>query len=360
MITYNGTNDCYRELIERFVAIEFPHIGACKVEDLVEAISEAFIGSKQTRQGPRPNLESVVKIRDVVRRSIEQKRSIPVLIASASVKLPLGRGIDLAELGVLRQLSCLNDKVKEYFEPGLHFRFRMEDVTELILSEGVANVSQITREYRESFQALIDVLDMGDFIELVPESSLISDVDAYMDNVHSLIPVFEKHMRETNGMNPAPLSPELAKLGWKGTLSFEQREYFKARYRRLYPNINESEHVSMMARYFSNTLSRVHFKASGADPSFDGRLEISFVPPQPDSPIISSRVFMRTVPTSHTSMHLPYWDAKGFLKICDRDNSTRIGLLPWWDTSRNFAQGSIIIENNGKKVMIKADTLVED
>jgi len=115
-----------------------------------------------------------VKMRDVVRRAVHEQRPIPVLIAVASVKVPFGHGIDLAELSAMRVLSRLQFCAQQYYSPGFQFRLRIEDLTELMLSGTADDVRQSISSYRENFMRLIRVLGY-DFIVPVPESSMVEE-----------------------------------------------------------------------------------------------------------------------------------------------------------------------------------------
>jgi hypothetical protein len=352
-----ANSNSYQGQIESFIGREFPQLASGRIEDLVDAITEEIVGTKQVRLGPRPSPEALVKIRAAVRNASYHQRPLPILIAAASIKLPLGRRIDVAELSALKQLSCLQARVQRHYAPGISIRIRMEDLTELVISRNVGNIKSIIREYGDSFQALVEVLGYDKFIKLVPESSQADEVE-YLRRAANLAYVFEKHLRDTEGQTQPERSAELAEAGWYGTLSYEQREYFKGRYRRLYPTMPESEFIPEMARYFAATLARTQMGLTGADASAGPRVDISLVPPQPDTPPHAARVYYRTAPLSNTSQHLAHWDAKGYLKI-NEQNQTRIALTHWWDTQEMY-EGQLEITNDaGKKVILQADYKLE-
>jgi len=347
------SNDPYASLIESFIGREFPGLKTGNCETVMEALVELFLGTKQTRIGPKPNPESVVKMRDVVRRAVHEQRPIPVLIAVASVKVPFGHGIDLAELSAMRVLSRLQFCAQQYYSPGFQFRLRIEDLTELMLSGTADDVRQSISSYRENFMRLIRVLGY-DFIVPVPESSMVEEAQL-LDVARVYARQFFNDLVIADAVNDDGKNVAL-NIGWEGGIPKHVREYYCSRYSALYPDRDHSDHLRMMADYFGTILARHKLGVIGNDKSFQGRLEIGFNEPPPNAPAISTRVFYRSVPANQSSNNRPYWYAKGYLKI-DNNNHSRICFGRWEEL--DYHQGRLSLSNGNEEITLDADYILE-
>ncbi len=346
-------NDPYTHTIESFIGREFPIIAKKTTEDMMEAIVSEFFASKQYRIGPKPSPESEVKIRDVVRRAVEANRPIPILIASAAIKVPIGESMDVAELSALRVLNCLNDRIRAHYTPGTNIRIRMEDLTEYAISSDVPNIGCHVENYTREFKALVRVLDFAGFITPVPESSL-ADPKHFLELVDTYAAFFYDYL----ALQSSIASLKLSDAGWKGGVSPEMQSYLTERLAKLYPEKPIRARMVDMSRYFAAILARRNMDAMGNDKTFDGRLEISFAPALPDTPKVSTRVYYRTVPLNQSSFHAPYWNAKGHLRI-NENGDTRIALGSWTDT---YTPGQLVIthvRNARTPVTLRADYHLE-
>lgn len=350
--------DTYGPYIEQLVGREFPQLASGKIEDRMEAIVAEFFATKQYRIGPKPNPESEVRIRDVVRRAIEINRSIPILIALAAIKVPIGESIDVAELGMLRTLCALNQRVKQHYAPGISVRLRLEDLTEFAISgasgDNVANIEQHVATYIASLKSLIQALGYEGFITVVPESSLV-DPALFAGTVNTLTPVFMQYL----ALGDAAMRAALNYHGWKGGVSPAMQEYLYARYDRLYPDTVHGDAAQQYhaARYLAAILTRRNMDAMGDDKNFDGRLEIGFAPALPDAPLVSTRVYYRTIPREQSSLHLPPWLAKGYVQF-DEDGLSHFALGRW---DEEYTMGQLeIVGESGARAVIRADYRVQD
>lgn len=351
--------DPYTAVIEHLVGQEFPQLSSGRVEDVMASVVTEFIATKQYRIGPRPNPESEVKIRDVVRRAVSDGRPIPVLVPAASVKLPIGESMDVAELSALRMLACLHRRVQRHYEPGMAFRMRLEDLTEYVLSPDVPHVEHHVRTYQQGLHTLLQVLGYDDFITLVPESG-ITDAAAFMQNAAAMIPEIEAYLDATDGLaDDAQLRHPLFQriqtryaLLWPITALM--RQYFRARYVKLYPSTPATGQNHVMAQYYAAVLTRRIVGAVGNDPTFDGRLEVYFGIALPDAPVVSTRVLYRTVPLAQSTLHLPYWNAKGHVKI-NNDGGARIALGRWDEPAGTYVPGQLTVSRGASKTSVRAD-----
>lgn len=349
-----GDYDPMREVIERWMGREFPLLSSGRTDDVMIAVVEEIIASKQYRVGPRPNPESEVLIRDAVRQLVSAQLPINVLIPSAAVKLPFGSNLDVAELAALKVLDCLNRRVKRHYAPGISVRMRMEDLTEYTITRDQPSIELITAQYISQFARLVKVLGYSEWMTLVPESSLV-DRDSWDIVTDEYTQLFLDFLNETDDKpnTPVPQSSILSIDGWKGGVSLEMREYLKARYRKSYPNVYDAQHNLMMARYLSAILARKALGATGAVPG--KRVELTFAPALPDAPLASPRVYYRTVPLSQTSMHIPYWAAKGYLVLSDHQDPT-IKVVQAGTLVPNITTGTIqITGEDGSHAYVQAD-----
>jgi hypothetical protein len=314
------------------------------------AVVAEFFATKQYRIGPRPNPESEVRIRDVVRRAIEEEKPIPILIASAAVKVPIGESLDVAELSMLRVLCALHLRVGKHYLPGISARIRLEDLTEYTISSEVPEVEQHVKNYIHSMCELVKALGYDNFIKLVPESSLTTPL-LFNAHVQRYIGEFEDHLQGNSPLH-------LQQLGWGGGVSLAMREWMYDRYDKLYPGTPHGGSVqrTILASYLSSILARRNLGAMGEDKSFKGRLEVSFAPALPDAPPVSTRVYYRTVPLAQSSMHMSPWNAKGHLRIGERGVHS-IALGRWGE---EYTKGQLEIEGNGTSISIRADYRLED
>jgi hypothetical protein len=348
--------DPYARAIESFMGQEFPQLSNGRVEDRMEAVMLEFLGSKQTRVGPRPNPESEVKMRAVVRNAIEAGAPIPILIAAASVKVPIGESMDVAELSALRMLGSLNERITKHYAPGTTIKIRLEDLTESVISRDVPNIEDHVGQYRSDFKALVRVLGYDSFLAPVAESDMANRRE-FIDKSFWYGDIFRRYLDQTDVIpdNPLGLTSEgrlLQAAGWKGPVSRAMRDYLRSRYVKLYPTLDDSKFNGIMGNYLACILVRRSMNAMGMT---GDRLEIGFSPAMPDAPTINTRVLYRTVPLSQSSLHIPFWNAKGFIKI-NEAGETRISLGQW---NGEYVRGQLELINGSEQVTIRADYILE-
>lgn len=137
------------------------------------------------------------------------------------------------------------------------------------------------------------------------------------------------------------------------------REHLIERYARSYPGKIRAQYMQMMARYFAATLARHIHNATGniwGEP----HLQLSYVAAIPGLPegLHSTRVYYRGVSLKHTKSHIPYWRAKGFLKISE-NNTVKVSLTNWHDVPE-LESGMVEFSNDTETVNVKADFMLID
>lgn len=348
-----GRDDPFKALLERWLGREFPVLSTGHVEDMMAAVMHEFISTKQYRVGPRPEPESAVMMRAAIRAAIENSAAIPVLIPSAAIKLPFGSRLDLAELSALRVLSCLNERVRRHYAPGLTISVRLEDLTEWTISPDVPDIRTLTDEYIRDFRNLVTVLGYAPWLTLKPESSLVTE-DVWADVATRLTAAFEVWIAASEMTPDHAVSGTLKDYGWVGPVSGELRQYLRARYQTLYPHVPDSQHISMMARYLAAILTRRYLRATGAADG-EPRLEITFANPLPGAPRYSTRLQYRVAPRCQASLAIPYWAAKGYLTL-DADDAPHITLAHHREEITDLVHGQLTLTNpEGIRAELRAD-----
>ena len=358
----NRFDDPNLALITNFLQAEFPELHGCNVEARVEAIVEELIGSRQYRLAGKPMPESEVAIRDVVRIALEANKAIPVLIVGGPKKTLLHESIDVAELSALRILACINRKVQEHHGAGLDINLRLEDATGHYLEGTAPEMLTTMEQYTGDLAKLTRILGY-DFINVIKETEIINP-SVLAAEADTIFPVFLDYLKESTLISDpakwADLSSfrKLQAYGWQGMIPPEMREYYHYRYSHLFPQYNELQRLEVVARYLGITLGRHRLKALGINPEWNGKfIQISFAPPIVGEPQnrISTRLYYRSVPLSHSKKHIPFWRAKGILKL---NGSARISLANW-NEPLDLNPFEVIISKGSESVVVKADYVID-
>lgn len=350
--------DPYTKSIEHFIAHEFPQLSSGKTENVMESIMTEFLGTKQVRIGPRPKPESEVLMRTVVRNAVDAGQPIPILMASAAVKVPIGESMDVAELSALRMLANLQERVKRHYAPGTNMVIRMEDLTEYAISATVPHIREHVGQYTSTMRNLVLALGYQSWLLPLEESAMMNE-ENFLQRVEYFAQCFKNYLDFTDGNETMPMEKvgdnarELKFAGWKNGVSKDMRDYLRSRYRKLYPETPESEHNGIMGTYLACILVRRQMNGMGMTGE---RLEIGFAAALPDTPLTNTRVYYRTVPLSQSSLHMPYWNAKGFFKI-NQQGEPRISLGPW---QGNYTHGQLEVSNGTNTALLRADYTEED
>jgi hypothetical protein len=344
----------YGEVIQRALAREFPGSNRGDKATTLELVAAEIIGTNQSRFGPAPNPESLVAIRAVLRKHIEEGSPIPFLVPWGSKKPINGESVDVAELMGLKTLQCLQGRVRRYYEPGLRMNMRIEDVggKYLFKSEGDAALRS-SETYVRDFLALVDVLNFR-FLRPVLESALM-DPKEYDFQAGTLAPVFQLYLERTDlyGIQPGP--SELTDIGWQGLIPQEQRDFYRHQYAKWFPGMPIKEQTWKLAEYLAGALARHKLRGTGAEPEW-GRdfIQLNFAQPAPGTPqgIAERRIHYRTVPLRFAATHVPPWRAKGYLKVGDSEAYPKI--TSWYE-SGTYNQCSVEFSRAGASVSVRSD-----
>jgi hypothetical protein len=118
----------------------------------------------------------------------------------------------------------------------------------------------------------------------------------------------------------------LKELGWKGTISKVQREFYYESYRRNYPDSTTAKNQQRLALYMAESLARYQLNMSGKQEYWPSFIQITFVQPIKGLPegYHNNCVYYRTIPLSQGRTHICPWRAKGYLKITGKTVSSKI------------------------------------
>ncbi len=360
-VIFRPIDDPFAPLIVSLLGREFPsmHTGT---ESILDAVVSELVASKRFRFGPTPNPESLVLIRGIVRNCINKNLSIPILVPSGPKKTPNGESVDLAELSALRTLACLRNRVMIHYPPGVIFNVRLEDITGYYLEGGVPGTRESMETYIHDFSRLVSILEHDSFLRVIRENSLVSE-DVFRTESDRIRPLILEYLQETNGWEESRFMQahswkRLQDNDWQGIISTNMREYYNQRFGRLFPEMNSQERLIHTARYLATTLARRRLNSSGADKDWGNDfLVINFAPPVSDAPgtINGRKLFYRSVPVDHTKTHLPFWRAKGIVKI--EGNKARISLARWGEPL-DYNECAVVLSNNDVRVSVKTDYVV--
>lgn len=346
--------------IDKLINNEFDIYHNCATGDRIDLpsiITKTLIGSKKIRFGNYPSDSNINFIKDLISKQIAKNEPIALVVPMGPHKTILNENVDLAEVYALKTLSALNERVKQFYPQGLHIYLREEDITGWFLTGTTREVQQNIESYLLAFEKLIRVLKYDNFISTFRESHLVNYVD-----ILALIKVYLEPMR--NYINDSDddcvdyrnlTSYKVLKaLGWKGDIPQKQRNFYKERYKRNYPNKTQDEINEMMVNYLAISFAKSQFNALVPEHIKHTFIQLTFAPPIPGIPqdIVSRRIYYRTLPSSISRSHLPFWRAKGFLKVTiDGVNLA----LNNWDNQDEFYRHIVQLSSQNDTVILNAD-----
>jgi hypothetical protein len=368
MLNYETSNpelQDYIPYLNKFMKIEMNQQLTNK-QEIAEVLLSIIIGSRNIRQGKAPTIEVQANIIKLIKQCMETGKPIPVLVGSGPKKTDNNSSIDIAELSVLNILECVNNEVKKFHKPGLDIQIRLEDLTGIWL-EGDKAVNSMDR-YMKDFQKLLRILGYEN-IKTFRESQLTSLKD-FTESSKMYSELFEEYLTETHELDESEYTStdsykKLTETGWKGIVPFVMREYLYNKYYKLIPGINKKGMIEVASKYLGSTLARNKLNATGKSAGMYESgfkpMEIAFATPTPGIPedMHGARVYYRTVTLKNSKKHIPYWRAKGILKI-NKMGDVRYSLTGWGEDLNQIIPGYYDISNGLEDLRISADTIIED
>lgn len=321
-----NSEEPYGKLISNHINRTFPKNANFKECELVEAISNILIGTKEYRYGCLPVPEHLVTIRKIIRLSIQNNKPIPILIPWGGVKSDFFSQIDVAELVAIQRLVQINEEVKQFYPLGLDIVVRIEDLSGYSLFSKEKHQKAIREAidfYSQNLVNLFQILDPS--ISLRLETKMINE-HLYMNDFNICYPkmldylIESEKAIETKSIDVTELNTykTLTDFGWQGIISYEQRQHYYKAYQRLYPDITQKGIIERLALYFTGSLAKKRLLMSGAPYKWKGQfIQLTFVPPVEGLPegYDYHYVYQRTLPLSEARTHIPPWRGKGYLSI---------------------------------------------
>ncbi len=347
----------YGPQIRQFFQTQFPTNTAKTDGDVLELLTAAIVATGKVRLGAKPSIETLYLIRKYVTGQIFLQKPINFLMPWGSEKPGHLQTVDIAEVAAMKTLSCLQQRVQHVYAPGIHIRVRVEDATAPnLFPDNREQARMDAKVYTTSLERLVWVLGVRDYVELVPESHMITEEKferAFAPNYDAML----AFLSDTEGM-PEELYAattahwHLRDLGWMGIVPLAQREHYRATYRRLY-GLSDQAATAMLARYLAQSLTRKHLRMLG-NLDWADYLGLSFVGPIPGDPtgIASKRLYYRTLPENVSSMHLAPWRAKGYLAVGEDGLRPR---LASWQEHRQYTRNTVTLTAGDVSVDVQSD-----
>jgi hypothetical protein len=352
-----ATHDPYDPLIENFVFSQFAKHAAKTCSQTMEMVAETIFATSKVRYGPKPSPESQVVFHEIICHYMKQNLPIPFVCPWGSEK-PDGSIIDIAELGALKTLCCLNARVKDVYTPGAEFSLRVEDLcAPHLFFEQMAEARLEAKLYTDGLIALVKILSINSFITVSPDS-LLSDEPTFNTLADQFVPIMETHLH--NLTNPVTFKA-LTEIGWDKPVAQETVNHYLAGYEKLYPNRDLNFKLHVLARYFASSLARKKMGMTGILPRWNGKcLDLYFgkTPPGLEPTRYLRRIHYRTLPCSLTSNHMAPWRAKGYLAITNENEVTP--KLASFQEDLTYNQREITLASNDTQVTVKTDYVLED
>lgn len=359
------TDTPYGSLISSYFQKEFPHTIKGTKQALLDILTDIFIGTKDLRQGPIPSIEILTQIRIRICDAMRKNLPIPIFVPWGGRKSNAGNIIDIAEVVAIKRLVELDSVVKEYFSPGLQINIGIEDIGAMWLYRNQKDYKDTdVNLYSTSFRDLVMMLRGSANITPVRESALMSKHGYFVRASHLSDMLFDtiKTMEAFPTKNIETINSfrTLRDLGWKGDIPKEQRDYYISRYKSLY-GIDHEAAVQLLAEYFAGAKVRYDMGGKGYPISdVDGRLQINFVNPIPDTPkgMFDTALYYRTMPTSESRTHIAPWRGKGYLKI---DGNIICTKMVSWNDPRvsELINSRVSLEEGAMHVELQTDFFIQ-
>jgi hypothetical protein len=349
-------DDAYSDAIRLYLMREFPALVTPDKADLVELLTDAIVATGQVRNGPKPSPETLVNLRGKILVYSSDARPLPFVAVWGSEK-PDWSGIDIAELGALKTLKCLNERVQKHYPPGVAINIRLEDASAPhLFFDNKEQARQGAQLYCTALEKLNHILETDHFIRPIRESSLTTE-EKFNAEADKYLPAF-------NAVVSYPDNPDNQKqiqsYGWRGGWNRAQVEaVVSGTYLKLYPEADRKQREHRLARCLAATLARVKLGLTAANSDWNewGWMTLSFVNPTPTDRSRTDRIFYKTMPSSITSNHIPPWRAKGYLKVKGEEIHAS---LTNFHEPQDYNRHTLTLERGAVSQILQADYVVLD
>jgi hypothetical protein len=305
---------------------------------LLDALTAAVIGPKNVWLLDKEYSKEVQTcIASIIRSYTQLGKPIPILIAISPCKLPVNKmPLDQSEILFVNTLKDLQHRVQSLYKPGIHVNLRVEDATLLVLCSefNPETLMQSISKYNSEFQDVLNKYQASSFVSLVNETSLMS-LYPYMGMCYNNTQLFQEYLtasepvlleaeRKQQSLKDKKeftekdlsketkmteqLQNELASRGWKDGVSLANRRFHLERFKKFYPDKDEAFRKEHFARFLACIVTRKQLKGYGANKDWTaGHIDISLVPPPPDSIKANNRLYYRSIPKDICLYAHPFW-----------------------------------------------------
>ena len=347
-------DDPYGLVIETFLAREFPANLQDK-DNVLDALTSAFIATNGIRMGPQPKPEGLVEIRKRITYWMDRGEPIVVLSPWGSKKTVNDHTVDVAEVAALRTLSALRDRVLPFYRPGINVQLGIEDLGGRYLwadeGEDTLKASEL---YVDDLTRLVRVLAPA-WAHAVPESTLVS-YERFTAKAEEFYEVLAPYLLGVKG-------PEgLSALGWVGQgVAQAQKDFYLRQYEKLYPTLTLEERTRKLALYLAQSAARYRVGAKLADPEWAGHyIQVNFPLPVPGMPasLGDARLHYRTLPERYARTHMPPWRSKGYLVVGNSAEDITPKLATWTE-EHDYHPFKAYFSDGTEKVCVEADYVLK-
>lgn len=327
-------------------------------ETLSTTILTILMGTRQIREGSKPNIEYQYDTKKKIDESIKRGETI-IIVVPAGPKKPSNQGdfVDLAEYWFLKILHELAVKINNIYEYGIVFNIILEDASMRLFEPDVPHTLAVS--YMKKLSALINVLGYGGSINIVPESSLVTPeelrktglkvYDSLLSYISVATTLFDT---EAKYENLTAYMEKLHNAGWSGAISTETLNYYQKSFRNNYPEKSADEINQAIALYLATSYARYQHGVR------DIGIQVANAKRVPGVTFGRyNRIFYRTVPLSKTKTHIPFWRARGVVQIDGEDYLTK--LFPFNQTPEVEVNNVMIINKAGVQAELRIDILVD-
>lgn len=329
------------------VELDIPVPPNCNM--LSETILNILMGTRQIREGSKPNLDYQYRTKISIDEFISKNKTI-IVIVPAGPKKPTSNGdfVDLAEYWFIKILNELGQKVSSLYEPGIKFRIITEDSSMILFEPD--ELIESAYSYVDKLRNLIKVFGYDKYVEVRPESHYVTP-DELRELGKDIYPVMYHFLDDSvNGKLNTSSMKRLIELGWSGHISTETIIHYLKTFKNNYPNNNLQQNLQGIALYLATSFAR--YKAGVRN-----GIQVANAKRVPGVEFGRyNRIFYRTVPLSRTKTHIPFWRARGVIANIEGEHITK--LFPFNNTPEVEENNVQITNSKGDKALLRIDILL--
>jgi hypothetical protein len=357
-------------------------------EEVARAVTDTMLRSPNARKLPAQAAQAEEEVEQVARTVAAQSRAEierlvarfvskgkPVLcLINWSPKKHWVSGeesaIDVAELVALRTLFEIHTAARQVYDPGVHFHLRVEDVEHAFMCAGDDGLEEDMGRYATRLNATVEILGLRTAFSVVRTASLARDsreLEAWHSRLEQNLSAlraywYESERKGLDGFEQYETYQALERLGWRGQIPREMRDFYLGRIQRGRGlNAPTEDAAERALRNFAGILlhHQEHLLLIGDDTP----VIVSFVTQPPGTPLhlALNRVSLKFAPSRlcRTISGAPPWSVKGCLH--DRKGRLLPTFTSWRQPLGTYAQairGTFELAQGQLRVSVGADLLL--